>query len=817
MQTSKRCEDSAGNHYYTSSTGGLTGVCTRSLLKKIRQLYYNADGSTKTDAAVWRGTTSCHHSRVRGPSSPDEVIRSHRRNGHDKRNRGTYDAELLKPDGCDIFWQKSVDEEERPVAGVTAEVRTEQAHQDSLWIESRCASLISDEIFKVNQYAVSRCQEIALELQRIARVIAEHSTLYESSCYDPSAGGHASAATSSSSSRSDGHAATTHRSKYSGASTTEHGSSTTATTTVTDTGTSYFTPRTTTTTTACNSTPIKSPTTGRTTTVQSHSTSVTTTADQMFIAAAVPVSVDDFEHSAEEDCASLGCRLTGKHLQHYHEYIRREIEAKGNHIARLELFIQANFRSLTSVQKKVDKITGMRTVPWFVANLLREPFANVNFDNLLLLLSLLWERYRRFESVSKSGVRGADEDMKSKWAPPSSFSRNTVKYWVAPENVTLAKVLILQHLPYLIFGASSEELEVLLDPFVLATDPTRSSVPFPHNAQLVSSVYFDSPDAYSYCRRVRRLEGAQLLRLRWYNYNAGQPDKDIFVERKTHHEAWSGMKSSKDRFQLPQRHALEFMQGGLDIEKFLKDKKSKPSTVELGTSVQQSILRHNLKPMLRTSYLRSAFQLASTNEVRISLDTNLCMVDEFIESGGLSGHQWCRVGDEILAADEVVRFPFAILEVKLQTESVPDWIASMLAKTGSVAVHKFSKFQHGMSLLHRPRVAGIGLPHWVGHLEKKGFSTGFAPAQSTLNVGSSNKGPIRVPYRQHQQQLPTFASVTIEVGTGDAIGDHHSNRVLLNETVDELFPNALMPQHDHQGLASDQVVQDECRCRICVN
>lgn len=48
-------------------------------------------------------------------------------------------------------------------------------------------------------------------------------------------------------------------------------------------------------------------------------------------------------------------------------------------------------------------------------------------------------------------------------------------------------------------------------------------------SQLLSSVYFDSADATSYQERIRREEGARLVRFRWYGEPLGPESRGVFV------------------------------------------------------------------------------------------------------------------------------------------------------------------------------------------------------------------------------------------------------------------------------------------------
>ena len=63
-----------------------------------------------------------------------------------------------------------------------------------------------------------------------------------------------------------------------------------------------------------------------------------------------------------------------------------------------------------------------------------------------------------------------------------------------------------------------------------------------------------------YYGRLRKDEGAEALRLRWYG---GMKSEQIFVERKTHREDWTGEKSVKARFALKEKKVNQFLSGEL--------------------------------------------------------------------------------------------------------------------------------------------------------------------------------------------------------------------------------------------------------------
>lgn len=76
--------------------------------------------------------------------------------------------------------------------------------------------------------------------------------------------------------------------------------------------------------------------------------------------------------------------------------------------------------------------------------------------------------------------------------------------------------------------------------------------------QLVNSVYLDNCSCELYHGRLDKRPGAQAIRLRWYG--TGVP-KTVFVERKVHHEDWTGESSTKERFRLPEEKVLPYLRG----------------------------------------------------------------------------------------------------------------------------------------------------------------------------------------------------------------------------------------------------------------
>ena len=143
-----------------------------------------------------------------------------------------------------------------------------------------------------------------------------------------------------------------------------------------------------------------------------------------------------------------------------------------------------------------------------------KPFYKLSFDSLIIRLSKI------YDTVRTGGKREAA-------APPSgssqSFVRRTTKYWVHPDNVTEVKIHILKNLPVLIFANKG------------STDPDPA----------ITSIYLDNDAMELYVGRLEKSQGAEAHRIRWY----GNMDQtEIFFERKTHQEDWTGESSVKTRY-----------------------------------------------------------------------------------------------------------------------------------------------------------------------------------------------------------------------------------------------------------------------------
>ena len=322
-------------------------------------------------------------------------------------------------------------------------------------------------------------------------------------------------------------------------------------------------------------------------------------------------------------------------------------------------------------------------------------------DALIVQLSKLYNLVRtRGNPVQGDSSAGGGQ---------SAFVRQTTKYWVHPDNYVNLKLAVLKHLPVLVF------------------DPNKK---YEVADAAISSIYFDNEPLDLYLGRLEKSEGAEAIRLRWYG---GMGVKQIFVERKTHREDWTGEKSVKARFPIKEEMVNDYLSGKITMDdtfnelrkKGKKSDKEIDSMIRLAREVQASISSKKLQPVVRTFYNRTAFQLPGDARVRISFDTNLTLVREDNWDGrNRSGSNWRRMDigidwpfDQLPKAD-LELFPYGVLEVKLQTQmgqEPPEWVRELVSSHLVEAVPKFSKFIHGCATLLPNRVDLV--PFWLPQMD----------------------------------------------------------------------------------------------------
>ena len=340
----------------------------------------------------------------------------------------------------------------------------------------------------------------------------------------------------------------------------------------------------------------------------------------------------------------------------------------------------------------------------------------LKFESILSLVS-------ECHVIIRDGLH-VDSVKENIWKPPSTFERKTTKYWVQLDKVISLQLAIIKYLPILNFTSKDSASDEDND------DDGRSFID--HDAKKITSVYFDSKDLRVYNERLNRLQGARLVRCRWYGSKVFSQKKSnendiVFFERKTHHESWSLDNSVKERFSLPRDQALKFYENARNGKEFLLHSNDRQSVLARDV-FEDEFKGKSLSPAIRTSYRRTAFQHSDNNEVRISLDTNLKWFDEISNT-----KLWIEQGNDQASA----KFPFAVLEVKLQVEETPQWIEDILREINATEVWKFSKFLHGTCVIRGAQISRF--PHWWDFAAENNFGITSCPAKKNTMENSTPK------------------------------------------------------------------------------
>ena len=282
-------------------------------------------------------------------------------------------------------------------------------------------------------------------------------------------------------------------------------------------------------------------------------------------------------------------------------------------------------------------------------------------------------------------------------------------------------------------------------------------------ASSITSVYFDSPTMSMYTERLKRSQGSQLFRIRWYGEKKPTKDEKVFLELKTHNESWIGDSSVKERvairdddvYKLLDTKSGRYVQLNLSSlervefsctcltsfhsantvtfifnslqcswdEQFASDlvRAANPdedfqSITELSKlllKIRTTAVKFNLTPCVRTKYTRAALQSSSNNHCRLTIDRDIMVINERGESKNSSSSSWCLDDTASVSEKDVVKLPYCVYEVKIANDNKapPQFITDLEGCNAIVEAKKFSKFLSGVSIHNADKVAT--LPWWA--------------------------------------------------------------------------------------------------------
>ena len=152
-------------------------------------------------------------------------------------------------------------------------------------------------------------------------------------------------------------------------------------------------------------------------------------------------------------------------------------------------------------------------------------------------------------------------------------------------------------------------------------------------------------------------------------------------------------------------------------------------SVELLLTMHDLVKKHGLRPCVRSKYKRIAFQSSESNTLRITIDRDICLIDERGTPHGHWSHDDSTITDNIM-----IQSPFDVLEVKLAGSVAPTSIDELLSDGVIHDAAKFSKFLTGASAFNKVDI----LPYWAGH---RAFAS-LLTSNITAKTSSTTDGPF---------------------------------------------------------------------------
>ena len=101
---------------------------------------------------------------------------------------------------------------------------------------------------------------------------------------------------------------------------------------------------------------------------------------------------------------------------------------------------------------------------------------------------------------------------------------------------------------------------------------------------------------------------------------------------------------------------------------------TKINVVKLITKMRNLIIKKNLRPCVRSMYVRAAFQSPTSNALRLTIDRNVTLIDET----RATGESWCLPDDAVIDAKMAARVPYPVFEIKLSDSEMPESFSKLM-------------------------------------------------------------------------------------------------------------------------------------------
>lgn len=287
---------------------------------------------------------------------------------------------------------------------------------------------------------------------------------------------------------------------------------------------------------------------------------------------------------------------------------------------------------------------------------------------------------------------------------------------------------------------------------------------------VITCIYFDNENLELYNNKLLKIDDYASVRLRWIGRLVNKPEvvleKKQFLNSPVAAQQSDQMKSKTDKssssedddyihtkLRIKPKFISSFINGQKDYEDKLLYKlersNNKQSVLEATKNIcenlQKTIVDNHLEPVLRTMFIRTAFQIPDDDRIRITIDSDMLFIREdsfdhdrpirppnswhnqVLDSSASNPLKFLRQG-------EFNKFPYALMEIKVKRPSNSNgnkfsspalysskhskWLSDLTNSHLVKEVPNFSRFIQGMAVFHSGDDEKVdALPYWFLDIE----------------------------------------------------------------------------------------------------
>lgn len=340
--------------------------------------------------------------------------------------------------------------------------------------------------------------------------------------------------------------------------------------------------------------------------------------------------------------------------------IREEVDRIAAEVCAFAGFVNLNYTAFRKITKKESKVHRSSNATWFMANVARAPFMNVDFERLLTAISICYELLRSSQTSLDTTPMGR----------VALSSDRVMSAWISGDDLWEVKVALSKIMTLELVILSGSSRQGILDS-VLATSKKPSTI---LGHRQIKATYYDTPwlESYKAQLSVKDYKGGFQVELDDESATVSLPSGNKFTVASSD---WDNLWTKNTKLELVDQDALDEV---------------------------QNLARSGYKPMVTCQYGRYVFYCTDEHfgpiEIRIEENAIFCHENEKLE-------------------DKSSKFTGNALYITVPRNSpheLPDWLTEITGMPGVTEVPNFSKRLHGLFVYADNRIgAGVPYPSWA--------------------------------------------------------------------------------------------------------